>query len=357
MKIIALFLVSFWGCAGEDQDDGPSWCPKNNYLNGEGSVAVWAIGEYEGPWQTAAMNGCRVWEPLGISCFLVTDPDAADIVVDYYYDTTCQEAAKNDLFGSCGQQGGVWINTARECRESMDDSIYWDWLTQLIAHEIGHLLIISDIPSFCGVGIMNPTIERFQDYTPLEAITDLDRQACHSGDGKYLFGVELDCGVERVDTYGQPPDECSTEVIEAEPTTISLWFKEETIAWTDEVLAGCAWWRQMQISCGVAPSQDAADVIIRKSDQYCTGMGAVTFRDKTLGGRYAINIPEPCESESAEAASKKIERVAAHEIGHVLGVDHVPFFCADASMNPSGKPDRTCLTSADINAWRERFPR
>lgn len=377
MKLIALVLGLF-GC--DQGEELPDWCPDQHQdevdetlvaepPRGENSVAIWAPGE---PWgsragQEAALAGCRMWEPVGFTCHLVADPEDADIVVDYV-DAGCDYIARNDLFGACNQKGTIWINTSRDCQPPNIDHV--PWLSQVVAHEIGHsLLFIQEVPQFCGEAVMNPAIERFREYSPVSAITEGDRHACTSGMSNITLrtGVEvpIDCGVaDDWEAWNDLPIDDCAEAIEAEPTVVSIWLEEDALEWQSSILAGCAWWSPVGVSCVLAPSRDEADAVVRDSGETCTSVGGISFKDKTLDGRWAVELADPCwdpdhpgHVESDLEAEQKIERIFAHELGHVIGVDHVPYFCADALMNPSPKRGRTCITPADVSAWQERFVR
>ena len=377
MRAIVLVLGLF-GC--EEGQDLPDFCPAIEHPievdetlvveapQSENSVAIWAPGP---PWgsragQEAVLAGCLMWEPIGFTCHLVADPEQADILVDYIHNETCGFAARNDLFGACGRKGAIRINVADECWTPGKN--FWDWLSQIVAHEIAHtLLFIQEVPSFCGPGIMNPEIERFRDYTPTLAITEADRNVCNNGVRSITLrtGVEvpIDCGIEAIHWDDLPIDRCA-ETIDVEPTVVTLWVEEGMVHWRDAVLAGCTWWDPVGVSCQLAGSKDEAEVIVRDTGYSCESAAGWSFRDSTLDGRYAVELSEPCRDLNArshvtsdEEAEQKIERVFAHEFGHVLGVDHIPYFCADALMNPTYKSGRQCITPADVAAWQERFVR
>lgn len=377
MRVIVL-VFGLFGC--DDGQDLPDWCPDQHAdevdetlvaepPSGDNSVAIWAPGE---PWgnkysQQAALAGCRTWEPIGFTCHLVADPEQADIRVDYV-DSGCDYVARNDLFGACDQKGTTWINTSRDCQPPDIDHLAW--IQQLVAHEIGHvLLFIQEVPQFCGEAVMNPAIERFREYSPQNAITEGDRHVCTSGMSTITLrtGVEvpIDCGVaDDWDDWRDLPIADCAEPVEAEPEVYTLWLEDGVLEWEEAIFAGCAWWDVVGVSCELAPSREEADVVVRDQDWACSGYAGEAFKDKTLDGRWAMEFPDPCRDpeypwyvESDEEAETEVEDTVAHEMGHVIGVDHVPYFCGDAAMNPSGKRGRTCLTPTDIAAWQERFVR
>ncbi|MBI2099229.1 hypothetical protein HYT45_02305 [Candidatus Uhrbacteria bacterium] len=342
----AIFALGFacFGCVW--REPLPPVCGKSEPLN---ETVQLAIAVFDPPWggqeasNEAALAGCKMWETVGVSCSLAETVEEADIYVDFYSDWDCRE---DGFVGALGdyhdRKRGVWINSAYPCLPSD----IRPWFTHLVAHEIGHLFGISDVPAFCGNAVMNPAIERHQPFTLLSAISEGDRLAFteryHTSSLLDSGEAVLDCGDDVAPPpEPAPPDEepmsCASET-GGETIAISVWFEPELLAWSEQVLSGCSWWTPVHASCVRASSREDAEVVVREYKSERCGVAGFTYRDYDgLDGRYAVEFNLDCMPEEPAAAEEWMTAVASHELAHTQGVDHVPFFCGEAVMNPSLK--------------------
>ena len=184
-------------------------------------------------------------------------------------------------------------------------------------------------------------------------------------------------------------------------TVLALWVPGHPRIPNDVLYAGCAYWEPMGVHCVPAASAEDADVVVRIIDEPCSGNAAATRERAEKDGRpYAPRVPlrpgctraesEPNESETfivgashggridlfanCFASSRhgkldlgSVHHAMAHEIGHELGIAHVPAICGDpciayakdadgepicgtAVMNPSyAEPDH--FTPVDAAAF------
>lgn len=302
----------------------------------------------------AALDACKMWEDIGISCSLADSVENADIYVDSFSDWDCPTGGEVAILGDLhNRKPGIWINDASPCLPAENVR---GWFVHLVAHEIGHMIGVSDVPLFCGNSIMNPAIERLQPATILSAITETDLQAFSERNTRSLLldgETVLDCGDGPNE---EAPEEVpAAEEVDTDPMTATLWLEPKILPWSKAISDGCSWWAQVHLSCEFALSAREAEVIIRDLESDACGIAGFTYYDWELfGGRYVVEINLNCMPNEPSDASNWIRKVAAHELAHTQGVGHVPLFCGDAVMNPY-LTNRSSISSADVSAWRERY--
>lgn len=349
-------VILFNACAcSEPQNDV---CLQSESLD---EIVELTIAVADSPWggqeatNDAALTACQMWGEIEISCSLADSLENADIYVDFYSDWDCREGGFVGKFDNYhDDKMGIWLNGANVCLPSEN---LRERFIHLVAHEIGHMLGIEDVPTFCGNAIMNPAIERLQPTAVLSAITETDLLAFSERNTRSLLlggKTVLDCGDEPRETNEIPTD-VPTKEIDAEPLTVNLWFESEVLPWARDVLDGCSWWAPVHLSCALASSPEEAGVIVRNFETDTCGIAGFTYYDWSIfNGRYVTEINLDCMPSEPDDASNWIHKVAAHELAHTQGVGHVPLFCGEAIMNPY-LTGRSSISSADVSAWRERY--
>lgn len=353
---MAVLSVFFSACVWHE--------PKQDICNRKSTleeVTEVTIAVADSPWggltatNDAALAACQMWESVGISCSIADSLENAEVYVDFYYDWGCREGGFVGKLGNHHDDKiGIWLNGANVCLPSEGVR---EWFTHLVTHEIGHMLGIEDVPVFCGNAIMNPAIERRQPTTVLSTLTETDLLAFAERNAhSLLLGGEtvLDC--ENQDENEQTPDNTPVaEEIDANPITATLWLEPEVLPWSGAILDGCSWWAPVHLSCALASSPEEAAVIVRDFESDACGVAGFTYYDWSIfDGRYVMEINLDCMPSESNNPLSWVRKVAAHELAHTQGVDHVPFFCGEAIMNPS-LTGRLSISSADVSAWRERY--
>lgn len=326
--------------------------------------------------KSAVLQACNMWsEVANISCSYSNAPDLADIYVDAFEDWDCVDgdAFVGSLATEHNHTRGIWVNTAPCTTEDLasgDPRISWnEWLTHIVAHEIGHMFGIEDVPGFCGSAVMNSNIEDHKTIPGgfiTDRVTTFDRRAFLE---RYRTSPILDNdndGVNVVDCNDEnnneeiltpPSDECTSgEVdIDYQESEVKLWFADtESLEWKTEILEGCSRWSQVGIKCSVVEDLNTATVVVKNFlESSCNGaVGYTYYNDRTR--QYVFQVAYGCYSWlSPEEQADRIKSIAAHELAHTQGVEHVPAFCGEAIMNPHLNK-RTCISDSDICAWNER---
>lgn len=349
VSLVILFNACVWREPKQDV------CHRSESLD---EIVELTIAVSDPPWggheatNEAALRACRMWESIGISCSIADSLENADIYIDFYSDWDCKNAGFVGTIGDFhGKRPGIWLNGANICFPSEGVR---EWFVHVVAHEIGHMLGIDDVPGFCGNAIMNPAIERLQPTTFLAAITEIDLHAFLERNSHSLLlsgNAVLDCETEETSANAPAP---VAEEVDTEPLVTSIWIEPELLPWSAEIMDGCSWWAPVHFSCVLASSRQEAEIIVREFKSDACGIAGFTYYDWTLfDGRYAVEINIDCMPGSG-SASNWTQKVAAHEIAHTQGVGHVPFFCGDAVMNLY-LTSRTSISSIDVSAWQERY--
>lgn len=296
------------------------------------------------------LTACNMWEEVGVTCVMANSAESADLIVGFYIDNSCNKAG---FVGSLGGITGIWINDQTSCRPSEEFS---PWLTHLVAHEFGHLFGVDDIPIFCGAGIMGPAVERYQPTTLLSALTEGDIKSFNERNhSAFLDGnAVLDCGddtvPENIPAHNSVP--CA-ESVSTEVKVLRLWLEQDVAPYKREIMGGCYYWTPVNVSCASAPSPEEADVIVQAyPSEYGCGIAGYTYINQN--DKYIFELNTSCLPEDAERAKTKVRAISAHELGHTLGIIHVPAFCGAAVMNPL-LTRRTCISDTDVSAWQERY--
>lgn len=295
------------------------------------------------------LSACNMWGEVGITCALTDSEESADLVVGFYTDYRCGEAG---FAGSLGGARGVWINDQSSC---LPDVEFSPWLTHLVAHEFGHIFGVDDVPGFCGAGIMGPAIERYEPTALLSALAESDTLAF--GERYYSAFLDgdavLDCGKDDDAPEEIPVSESvpCADSINSEAEVLSLWISPEVASWQAEIMDGCSYWAPVNVSCESVTSSEEADVIVHT---YGGGCGVAGYAYHGENGKYVFELNVACLPEDGPRAERKVRAISAHELGHTLGIIHVPAFCGEAVMNPV-LTRRTCLSATDVSAWQERY--
>lgn len=350
-KWLIFFGIVFSACVWREPSDDV--CSHEQSVEAEREITV-AIRSGSSYWNIAmlsdeALSACDVWNKVGIACEPADSEDSADILIGFYTDRGCAAAG---FVGWLGDDYGIWINDWSSCRP---DSELSPWFTHALAHEFGHLFGVGDVPVFCGAGIMNPAIERYEPTVLLSAITESDvnafgeryRSAFLDGD------AVLDCGEDKP---AEIPVSNSTPCvgrISVAAEVLSLYLEPAVLPWEEEVKEGCSYWTPVNVSCVSVETPEDANVLIRAFPAE-EGCGVAGFAYLDVNGKYVFELNVACLPDDAIRAANKVRRVSAHELGHTLGIIHVPEFCGEAVMNPFLNL-RTCLSGADVSAWRERY--
>lgn len=348
-NLMVCLSVIFGACVW--REPLPPVCSRGESVTEAREVAVAILGSsrWNAPMLSdEILSACNMWGEVGIACTLADSEESADILVGFYTDAGCNEAG---FTGSFGGVRGIWINDQSSCRP---DVAFSPWLTHLVAHEMGHVFGVDDVPGFCNAGIMGSAIERYEPTAVLSALAESDKQAFGERySSAFLDGdAVLDCGHDNDEPEEVPVSEsvpCAGSV-NSEAEVLSLWISPEVAFWQAEIIDGCSYWAPVNVSCESASAPEEADVVVRTYSGGC-GIGGYAY----LGGegKYVFELNVSCLPEDTEKAERKVRAVSAHELGHTLGIIHVPAFCGEAVMNPILVP-RTCLSDADIYAWQER---
>ncbi len=122
--------------------------------------------------------------------------------------------------------------------------------------------------------------------------------------------------------------------------TLKVWLENTPLLNADDAIAGCMVWREKGVVCVLDGDYDDADIEVHVDQSPCTLGPDNLF---TLASAYPsgkIVFQGECFfGDDRKIDRNKFRAVMGHEVGHEIGISHVPLDCngKDVLVHPSGQ--------------------